>query len=321
MQASTGSTLESKHPGTEQGMSKSINLRRVKCFVVVAEELNFRRAADRLFMSQPPLSRHIRGLEETLGTQLFERDRQGVQLTSAGETFLRKARSLLQESENLMAQMGAGESHASRVLRVGITTSVDPDVFTHIRPLFERDFPDHRIDIKRQISVRNIRDVGRGMLDMALIGTPTETEGLPCKLLFEEPLMVALPSGHRLARKRDVSLLELQVDKLFWFSRKLNPSYYDHCEKGFNRFNFHPERLPEPDEHHLLLGLIAAGQGIALIPNSLRAIQRKGVVYKTLREASYFKIDVAMIWRNAHLPRHVDAFMDLLANHCALRPR
>lgn len=298
-------------------MSKPINLKQIKCFVVVAEELNFRRAADRLYMSQPPLSRHIKSLEDTLGSQLFERDRQGVQLTDAGETFLRKARALLQQSEDLMSDIGTGDAHTSRVLRVGITTSVDPDLFTRIKPLFERDFPDHRLEIKRQISVRNVRDVGRGVLDMALIGMPAETEGLACKPLFEEPLMVAIPSNHRLAKKRNVSLSELQADKLFWFSRKLNPSYYDHCEKGFNRFNFHPERLPEPDEHHLLLGLVAAGQGIALVPSSLRAIQRRNVVYKTLREASYFKIAVGMIWRELHQPPHVSTFMNMLTNQCS----
>lgn len=297
-------------------MGKQINFKQLKCFIVVAEELNFRRAADRLFMSQPPLSRHIKALEASLGIALFDRDRQGVQLTDAGQAFLEKARSLLQQSNDLVAEMGTSGLTASRSLRVGMTTSVTPDFFTAIKPMFERDFQGHKIEIKRQISLRNIKDVSRGALDVALIGIPSQTDGLPIKMLFEEPLIAAIPSTHRLAKKRGIALIELQEDKLFWFNRKLNPSYYDHCEKGFNHFNFHPERLPEPEEHHVLLGLIAAGQGIALMPSSMRAIQRKNVAHKELRESSYFKIGVAMIWQDKAQPSHVTAFMDMLVAHC-----
>lgn len=298
-------------------MGHQINLKQIKCFIVVAEELNFRRAADRLFMSQPPLSRHIKALEASLGISLFDRDRQGVQLTDAGEAFMPKAKALLQQSDELLTEMGASDLSATRSLRVGITTAVNPDFFTDITPLFERDFPNHRIDIKRQISLRSIKDVGRGALDVALIGMPSQTDGLPFKLLLEDPLVVAMPASHRLAKKRNISLIELREDRLFWFNRKLNPSYYDHCEQGFNRFNFHPERLPEPEEHHVLLGLIAAGQGVALMPSSLRAIQHRSVVHKELREASHFKIGVAIIWQQDQPPSHVSAFINMLTAHCA----
>lgn len=308
-----------RHPskGGLASMGHQINLKQVRCFVVVAEELNFRRAAERLFMSQPPLSRHIKALEASLGITLFDRDRQGVQLTDAGEAFMLKAKALLQQSDNLVSDMGTSDLSATRSLRVGITTSVNPDFFADITPLFERDFPEHRIDIKRQISLRSIKDVGRGALDVALIGMPSQTEGLPFKPLQDDPLVAAIPATHRLAKKRNISLIELQEDRLFWFSRKLNPSYYDHCEQGFNRFNFHPERLPEPEEHHVLLGLIAAGQGIALMPSSLRAIQHRNVVHKELREAAFFKIGIAIIWQNEQPPSHVSAFIDMLAAHCA----
>lgn len=299
-------------------MGPQINLKQVKCFIAVAEELNFRRAADRLFMSQPPLSRHIQALEASLGIALFDRDRQGVQLTDAGEAFMPRAKALLQQSEALVADMGTRELSVPRSLRVGITTAVNPDFFTDITPLFERAFPGHRLDIKRQISLRSIKDVGRGALDVALIGMPSQTDGLPFKRLQEDPLMVAMPSTHRLARKRSISLTELHGDRLFWFQRKLNPAYHDHCEQGFSRFDFHPERLPEPEEHHVLLGLIAAGQGVALMPGSLRSIQHRHVVHKPLREASCFKTGVAIIWQHAQPSPQVSAFIDMLTARCAV---
>ncbi len=228
-------------------MGSQFNVKQLKCFVMVAEERNFRRAAERLFMTQPPLSRHIKALEERLGAELFLRNRQSVQLTEFGQVFLIKACELLRMSDEMMIDVPARNAAIPHVLRIGMTTVLDPEFFSVIGPMFERENPECRVEFKRKISHRSIKDVGRGRLDLALIGLPTNTEGLPFTRLSEDPLVVAMPAIHRLARKHIVSLANLKDDKLFWFNRKLNPAYYDHCEQCFKRFDFNPERLPEPD--------------------------------------------------------------------------
>ena len=109
-------------------MSDQLNLRQLRYFIAVAEELNFRRAAERLFVTQPPLSRQIKLLEETIGAKLFERNRQGVQLTDAGNAFLADAQSLVQESENVLVRFKPQNKNATTTVNLGITTVIDPSL-------------------------------------------------------------------------------------------------------------------------------------------------------------------------------------------------
>lgn len=298
-------------------MSREFSLKQLRSFVAVAEELNFRRAAARLFITQPPLSRQIRRLEELLKSPLFVRDRQGVLLTEEGRRFLEKARLLLEHSCEVFESVRSKAPMVRASLRVGVTVALDPDFFSAVGQIVESRFPSSEIMIKRQISIRCIKDVFKGVLDLALIGTPADMEGMLSRQLCKDPLVVAMSTSHPLASRRQVSLTEIQQDTLFWFDRKLNPAFYDHCERGFRRFGFSPERAPEPAEHHVLLAMVAAGQGVALIPGSLRAVRRKNVVYKTIKEASYFQIGVAAIWRE-NAPEIVELVNALAAHYEAL---
>ena len=292
-------------------MSAEVNLKQIRCFLAVVEELSFRKAADRLYMTQPPLSRHISTLEEHLGNQLFVRDRQSVALTEFGNALIPRARALVRAHEEIAQDLPVPVP-LPQVLRVGVTTALEPEFFTSVGPLFESLYPECRVEFTRQISLRSIRDVGRGALDLALIGLPSDTEALPFRRLSDDPLGVAMSASHPLARRRIVALAELRTDKLFWFARKLNPAYHDHCMEVFERNAFRPDRLPEPPEHHVMLSLVAANRGIAMIPKSLRAIQRRNVVYKQLHESSQFKVGVGVIWSTPRPVGLVAAFLDML---------
>ncbi|HEX4508826.1 MAG TPA: LysR family transcriptional regulator [Burkholderiaceae bacterium] len=295
-------------------MSSQISLKQVNCFLAVAEELNFRRAAERLFMTQPPLSRHISTLEQQLGKPLFLRDRRSVALTEFGQALIPRARALVRAHAELAHDLPAAPP-LPQVLRVGVTTALEPDFFTSIGPLFERHHPGCHVEFKRQISLRSVRDIARGTLDLALVGLPSDSEGLPCRRLSDDPLGVAMSTLHPCASQRVVALADLRNSKLFWFARKLNPAYHDHFEQVFDRHDFHPARLPEPPEHHVLLSLVAADRGIALIPRSLRAIQRKNVVYKQLRESRQFKVGAGVVWSTPHPTGLLAAFLEMLVAH------
>ncbi|MFN6993203.1 MAG: LysR family transcriptional regulator [Aquincola tertiaricarbonis] len=291
-------------------MAQPPSLRQLRYFVAVAEELNFRRAAERLFITQPPLSRQIQALEAMLGARLLDRDRRGVRLTEAGERFLEQARALVRGLDQAVSrfQPAAGRS----ALRLGITTVVDVSLFAGIGDAFESEWPGLPLRIRRQLSSQLIRDLHRGALDAAVIGLPSATQGLVTEHLGDDPLVVCLSSAHRLARRRRIRLLDLAQDTLFWFDRKLNPAYFEHCEQVFARLGFDPPRLAEPAEHPVLLGLIAEGRGFALVPQSLNTVRRQGVVFRRLEEESALCIRLAAAWPAGPVAPEVQALVAAL---------
>ena len=115
--------------------------------------------------------------------------------------------------------------------------------------------------------------------------------------LGDDPIVACIASHHRVAKKRKISLLDLQDGPLLWFACRLNPHYYDHCQAIFHQVGFSPRRVPEPADHHVLLGLVAEGQGCALVPRSLATIKRKDVVYKAIAEYGRFAAHVGLAYR------------------------
>lgn len=289
-----------------------MKLRQLSCFVAVAEELNFRRAAERLFMTQPPLSRQIQALELKLGAQLFERSRLGVRLTEAGHRFLSDARGLLKSSQQVISGFRLFDVAARKDVRVGITTSIDVSLFSWVGPDLRLNAGDWTVTVKRQISLKSIRDLDQGALDLAVIGLPAYADGLTVDPLYDDPLVACLPRLHPAARKRRVSVLELQHDKLFWFQRNLNPAYYDYCDRVFKEVGLTSTRLAEPTDHATLLGLVALGQGVALVPKSLTSLVRQGVVFRPLLENDRLRIRVALAYRPGPMQAPVRALADLI---------
>lgn len=293
-------------------MSNQLKFRELKYFIAVAEELSFRRAAERLFITQPPLSRQIKLLEDKLGARLFERDRQGVRLTEAGNGFLEDARSLVRESEQVLDRFKPQGNDTKTTVTLGITTVIDISLFAWVEDAFKKRFPGKRVIVKRQISSQSIRDVKRGLIDVAVIGLPSFTQDLKVEYLCDDPMVACLASNHPAAEMRPLSLMDLQNDKLFWFNRKLNPAYNDHCERVFKRLGFSPQRLPEPTDHHVLLGLVSAGQGIGLMPKSLNSITRKGVVFKDFVEGDQLCIRVGVTYQAAEASVSVFELIEIL---------
>lgn len=264
-------------------MTDSIDLRQFRYFVALSETLHFGRAAARLFISQPPLSRQIRQLEDHLGVQLFERTRTGVLLTRAGLALLPEARrALAQAQKAIAAARAAGEAPGQQFV-IGYTTVQDRSAIPDVLGALQQDFPACRLVTRGKHSISLVRDIRNGTLDAAFIGLHTDTRGLPQEVLVEAPLVAALPANHPLARKRQLSFDDLAEQAIFRFERRLNPGFYDHCQAFFERIGFNPTTLPEPDDHHILLGMIAEGHGIALLPASLQHVKRSGVVFRRLK--------------------------------------
>lgn len=264
-------------------MTNAIDLRQFRYFLALSEELNFGRAASRLYISQPPLSRQIRQLEDQLGVELFRRSKTGVTLTQAGAAFLPEVRKTLAQAAKAVAAAQALRDGENASFTVGYTTVFDRSVIPDVLEAFSLRCPTLRICTTGKHSISLVRDVWKGVIDVAFIGLHTETKGLKVETLYEEPLVVALPAGHPLARKRRLGFDDLRGEVMFRFERRLNPGFYDHCQSAFEQHNFKPRTIPEPDDHHILLGLIAEGKGLAFISASLQNVKRRGVVFRPLK--------------------------------------
>ena len=161
-------------------------------------------------------------------------------------------------------------------------------------------------------SISLIRDLRNGDMDAAFIGLHTDAGDLTVVTIRDEPLVVALPAGHRLTRKRKLSLDDLRSERMFWFERRLNPGFYDHCQAIFDDLGFRPELIPEPPDHHILLGLIAEGQGVALIATSLQKLKRQGVVFRPLADGARLSMGIALAYSERNQSPLLREFVELV---------
>ena len=294
-------------------MNTSIDLRQFRYFVAVCDELNFGRAAKRLNISQPPLSRQIRQLEEQLGVQLFIRTGSRVLLTSAGEAFLPEVKRALSQAEKAIKVARSAREMEQGTFVIGYTTVFDRSVFPEVNAHFQSQFSGWKLITKGDHSVNLVRDLRKGKVDVAFIGLHTETSGLESVVIHEESMVVALPANHPLALKRSISFTSLNSETMFWFERHMNPGFYDYCKNFFEDIGFRPVTLPEPTDHHILLGLISEGQGFALIPASLKNIKRKGVVFREIKDdAATIKIGISAAYLKSNTSPILEGLLSLI---------
>lgn len=274
-------------------MSNRLDSRSLALFLAVADTLSFRQAAETLHMSQPPLSRSIRELEERLGMPLFMRNTRGVVLTDAGRRLLpyaRRVARLLRDAEVELADHGL-----HRTLRLGLTNAVEPVWFDGLVERVQAKQPGMTVSVTYDTSPRLVRQLRSGKLDAAFVALPTEVRGLNVLHLDCLPMMVAMHSAHRLARRKAISLAELASESVFWFERARQPAFYDHCQQIFARHGFAPATLREPNDHHVLLADVARGRGVALLPRSFAGLKRAGVVYKDLVEGVELGVGIGLV--------------------------
>ena len=241
-------------------------------------------------MSQPPLSRAVRQLESRLGTSLFERNTHSVALTPAGQRLLPLARRILRLMAE--AQEAVSAQHVPTRLRIGITSAVESQWFQKV--VQTMDTAGVQPVVSSDTSPRLVRLLSSGRLDAAFIALPTRAPGLDVDVLERQPLIAVLPAGHRLSRRKVVSLRDLASDALFWFRRARQPAFFDHCRAVFDRHGYAPVSLEEPEDHHVLLAAVASGRGVALLPSSFAAIRRDGVIYRPLREGPELYVGIGL---------------------------
>ena len=286
-----------------------MELRQLQYFVAVAEELHFRRAAARLHLSQPPLSQQLRRLEDELGVLLLERTRRRVELTAAGASFLRDARAILAELDGAVATARRiGEGKVGR-LRVGFVGSALFSVVPDVVQRFRAARPDVELELRERSTVEQLRALAAGTLDLGFVRPPVDVEGVRVETLLREPLLAALPDGHPLARLRRVPLQRLAREPFVLFPREQAPGFHDELIGALTAAGGLPRVVQQAPEMQTIVGLVAAGIGVSLVPASVRRLALGGVTYRPVSKGS--QAELAAISRPDDPSPLVRAFLDL----------
>jgi DNA-binding transcriptional LysR family regulator len=259
-----------------------MELRQLRYFVAVAEEGHFGRAAQRLHMSQPPLSMQIKGLEAELGVELLHRSTRQVRLTDAGRAFLERSRAILGAVKEARDAARGAEDGTQGQLHVGFISSATLSLLPPSIRLFRERFGGVELELKELTSAQQVDALYADEIEVGLVRLPMRAPGIRFEPVLEERLVVAMPSGHALEKRELVSLEEIADLPLIFFTRQLIPGFHAQIVELFQRVGVFPRVAQHAVHLQTIVGLVASGIGIAILPSSAERISREGVEYRGL---------------------------------------
>ncbi len=263
----------------------NVALRQLESFLAVAEELNFSRAARRLNMTQPPLTRQIQLLESELGVVLLKRTQRLVELTDAGTVFLRDVRALIQQLEAAIASAQIAGRGEGGHLSVGFEGVAVYDLIPRSVKAFQNRFPAVTLTLHDMTSAEQSLALHAHRISVGFVSGTTSDRKLACAVLLSESVVLALPAYHPLSSQKLVRLKDLANEQILMCPRHHNPAMYDQLLAMCHRAGFAPKITHQPAEMQLVLSFIASGLGIAIVPAAVQKLNRSGVVYRPLRPA------------------------------------
>ncbi|MGM8887843.1 LysR substrate-binding domain-containing protein, partial [Psychrobacter sp. 1U2] len=257
-----------------------MELRHLRYFVAVAEEKSFNKAAERLYISQPPLSRQIKQLEEEVGVMLIDRDNRPLKLTEAGEFFYDHAVQILAKSDKLKS-MTMRKANFDNSISIGFVSSILYGILPKIIARFRACYPNIEIKLRELNSWEQTQALTEGKIDVGFGRMLFEDASIRRILLREESLVVAVPKDHDLAKEqsRVVSLMDLTNEKLILYPTGPRPSFIDYVLELFESRNLKANYFTEVRELHVALGLVAAGEGLTIVPKTLEHLRSQEVIY------------------------------------------
>ena len=249
---------------------EKLSFRQIECFLEVCRDMHFSRAARRLGMAQPPLSRHIKELEEAIGAQLFARENRSVSLTVSGQAFLNEVYRLpgfLSRAVEMARRASSGETE---VLRIGFVGAILGDRLLEIFQKYRSLHADTQLHLQDMSPAELLQSVNNGEIDGAFLGIRPKRIAAHVKCFEgrEEPLQVCLPLGHPLASRKRLSMEDLQNERLITLSSRVAPAYREFVEDLFRNHSVRPRSVQETNGAQAMLSMVVAGSGIALLPIS-----------------------------------------------------
>lgn len=263
-----------------------MELRSLRYFVAVAQEKSFSRAATLLHISQPPLSRQIRKLEEELGAELFERNTRHVRLTSVGVSFYENARRTLDQADLAMQIARKTTKGEMGTIRIGHLAYADLTIIPKLLPRLVEAYPGVQFELQTLTGAIQLEALHNGSIDVAFVHLPVGGDDFAVERVLRHPYVLAVPSTHRFAKRASVPLSALAGERYVFFARRKDPSLYDSvigfCRAAGVILNI----AYETDHMQTTLGLVAAGLGVALLPSAITTVVRPGIAYVRIRPAN-----------------------------------
>ncbi|QIZ47235.1 LysR family transcriptional regulator [Dickeya zeae] len=280
----------------------NIELRHLRYFIAVAEELHFGRAAERLHISQPPLSQQIQALEEQIGAQLLERNNRNVRLTQAGELFLKEAWAIISQVNQAAERAARIQRGEIGELNIGFTSSA-PFVKQVSRSLlqFRQRYPEVHIQMMEINTKQQIAPLLDGKLDLGVMRNNPLPDMLRHQLLLHEPMVAVVHEEHPLASVPGghISIQQLANEPFVFFAREVGTALYDEVLNLLKKYSITPYITQEVGEAMTIIGLVSSGLGVSLLPASFRRIRIDGVKYLSLQE----KDAISEMWLVTHQHR------------------
>lgn len=285
-----------------------MELRHLRYFVALAEELHFGRAAAYLHIVQPALSKQISALEKELGVRLFERTKRHVELTEAGAAFFADALDVLSQAD-LAAERARAVGHGeSGVLVIGFIPPALNSVLPEALRAYRSRHPNVRLVLRECTNRAALEGVLTDRMHIAFVRMPFEPRGLQVETVYEEPVVLAIPEGHRLAAYTSVPMSELRDESLVMIPRAQEPELHDYYVALCQDVGFSPRIVHDATTTLVAVGLVASGAGIAFVPESTRVVARSGMVYRPMQDPTP-RFRLAATWRGDPEPR-LAGFLD-----------
>lgn len=273
-----------------------MNFRHLSYFIAVAEELNFRRAAERLHIVQPGLSQQISRMESELGLALLERTKRRVELTDAGQLFLGEARALLERYEQAVTSARQAAAGQAGSLDVGFVGPAIYSVLHSVARAYLKSFPNVNLVLHELNSAEQLDRIIAGTLDVGFVRLPVRDKRVLTMQLISEPIIIVLPEGHPEAVRDIVNLAALADEPFVMVPRAREPNAFDRYIEICAKAGFSPRIGQEVLQIHTIVEVVAMGLGVALAPASLTNLRRPGVVYRPLRDLGPFTTDTGLAW-------------------------
>jgi DNA-binding transcriptional LysR family regulator len=277
-----------------------MELRHLRYFRMVAAELHFGRAAEKLHIAQPPLSKQIQQLEAELGFELFARTKRSVALTPAGQAFLIEVDQIFQKLDRAIdigKQTNRGELGQ---ISIGFVGSATYNILPIMLQRFRDRYPHVKIELHELTTDRQLIWLREGRIDLGLIRPPMIDPNFASQIIFQESLVVALPIDHHLAKLDSIELSALAAEPFILFPRQLAPGLYDPIIAICQAAGFSPQVVQECIQMQTIVSLVSANMGVSILPTSIQEAQRQGVIYKPIQAGS-ISVDqlakIAIIWR------------------------
>lgn len=277
-----------------------MELRHLRYFRMVANELHFGRAAEKLHIAQPPLSKQIQDLEAELGFELFIRTKRSVALTPAGQAFSIEVTQIFQQLDRAI-DIGRKTSRGELgQISIGFVGSATYNILPLMLQQFRYQYPNVQIELHELTTDRQLIWLREGRIDLGLIRPPIIAPDLASQVIFQESLVVALPINHHLAGADFIELASLAVEPFILFPRELAPGLYDPIIASCQAAGFSPQVVQECIQMQTIVSLVSANMGVSILPESIQEAQRHGVVYQPIRVGGVNVeqlAKIAIVWR------------------------